>query len=56
MSHSMTDAAALPQDSAAPARITSTDLLRGAREVLILHHGETYRLRLTSNDKLILTK
>jgi hemin uptake protein HemP len=39
-----------------PPSIPSSDLLRGARELLILHQGETYRLRLTSNDKLILTK
>jgi hemin uptake protein HemP len=37
-------------------KVPSSDLLQGARELLILHHGETYRLRLTSNDKLILTK
>ena len=34
----------------------SSDLLRGAKEVLIHHGGETYRLRLTRNDKLILQK
>jgi hemin uptake protein HemP len=34
----------------------SSDLLRGAKEVLIRHAGETYRLRLTRNDKLILQK
>ncbi|MGX9962749.1 hemin uptake protein HemP [Roseomonas sp. F4] len=37
-------------------KVPSSDLLQGSRELLILHHGETYRLRLTSNDKLILTK
>ncbi|WP_251044535.1 MULTISPECIES: hemin uptake protein HemP [unclassified Lysobacter] len=36
--------------------IESTALLRGAREVLIRHGGEVYRLRHTRNDKLILTK
>lgn len=36
--------------------ITSTALLGGCRELLILHEGEEYRLRLTSNSKLILTK
>lgn len=41
-----------------PARpmLMSEDLLRGAREVEILHAGVVYRLRVTSNDKLILTK
>lgn len=36
--------------------ITSTALLAGAREVLIRHGDEEYRLRLTANNKLILTK
>jgi hemin uptake protein HemP len=40
----------------APPPILSDNLLRGAREVIILHGGEAYRLRLTRNDKLILTK
>ena len=37
-------------------RISSADLFAGAREVLIDHSGETYRLRHTSQGKLILTK
>jgi hemin uptake protein HemP len=41
--------------AAAPV-LTSADLLRGGREVTIVHAGETYRLRLTSRDRLILTK
>lgn len=36
--------------------ISSRQLLQGAREVLIEHEGETYRLRLTRNGKLILHK
>ncbi len=32
------------------------ELLGGGREVIILHAGERYRLRVTTNDKLILTK
>lgn len=36
--------------------LDSSVLLRGEREVLIRHGGETYRLRHTRNDKLILTK
>ncbi len=44
-------------ESAAPPRtIGSEELLQGHREVLILHAGETYRLRLTRNGKLILNK
>lgn len=31
-------------------------LFRGRQEILIDHHGEIYRLRITRNDKLILTK
>ena len=37
-------------------RIDSASLLQGTRELLIAHAGEEYRLRLTRNDKLILTK
>lgn len=42
----------------APAReaIESHQLLRGGRELVILHGEHEYRLRLTQNDKLILTK
>lgn len=32
------------------------DLIGQGREVAILHDGERYRLRLTANNKLILTK
>jgi hemin uptake protein HemP len=37
-------------------RIAIRDLLGGGREAVLLHDGEEYRLRLTSNGKLILTK
>lgn len=37
-------------------QVESETLLRGRREVLIRHAGETYRLRHTRNGKLILTK
>lgn len=36
--------------------VTSQHLLDGARELVIQHHGSEYHLRLTRNDKLILTK
>ncbi len=36
--------------------IRSEDLLRGGREVQILHAGELYRLTLTRAGKLILHK
>jgi len=37
-------------------RINSRDLFSATREILILHGDETYRLRLTAQHKLILTK
>jgi len=36
--------------------LDSAALLKGQREVLIRHGDRVYRLRHTSNDKLILTK
>ncbi|WP_410825741.1 hemin uptake protein HemP [Methylobacterium sp. sgz302003] len=36
--------------------IRTASLMSGRREVIILHAGERYRLRITANDKLILTK
>lgn len=38
------------------AAVDSQRLLQGRNEVLIRHNNETYRLRHTRNDKLILTK
>jgi hemin uptake protein HemP len=51
-------APASPSGPAQPTRpvLRSADLLNGAREVCILHGADAYRLRVTSNDKLILTK
>ena len=37
-------------------RVSSHALLEGARELVIQHQGGEYHLRLTRNDKLILTK
>lgn len=42
--------------SSAPQRIASGKLLGGGNELVIEHAGQEYRLRLTRNDKLILTK
>jgi len=42
--------------ASAVATIDSARLLAGGRELLIRHGTEEYRLRLTRNDKLILTK
>lgn len=37
-------------------RTSSQSLLEGSRELVIEHEGNEYHLRLTRNDKLILTK
>jgi len=37
-------------------RINSRDLFESQRELVIEHVGEEYRLRITSQGKLILTK
>lgn len=39
-----------------PRRVDSRQLLGQGNEVIIRHKGEDYRLRHTSNGKLILTK
>lgn len=45
-----------PPPPAAPRRISSEELLAGRREIVIVHGVFEYRLRLTAQDKLILTK
>jgi len=42
--------------SPAVRRVSSQSLLDGERELVIQHQGSEYHLRLTRNDKLILTK
>jgi hemin uptake protein HemP len=42
-------------DRDAPARIPSDTLLGMRREVIILHAGREYRLRVTQHGRLILT-
>ncbi|WP_426688882.1 hemin uptake protein HemP [Rhodanobacter ginsengiterrae] len=37
-------------------RVSSHVLLEGERELVIQHQGSEYHLRVTRNDKLILTK
>lgn len=37
-------------------RLLVSDLLAGDREVILEHGGQDYRLRITANGKLILTK
>jgi hemin uptake protein HemP len=41
---------------AKPRRVRIEELLAGGRELIIEHRDEEYRLRMTSNSKLILTK
>ncbi|MCX7092454.1 MAG: hemin uptake protein HemP [Methylobacter sp.] len=53
------DLALFNKQDIAPAlrqRLRSTELFGMAREVVIEHAGEEYRLRLTRQGKLILTK
>ncbi len=40
----------------APARVPLDSILRGRQEIIIQHRDEEYRLRITSNGKLLLTK
>ena len=57
MSDDPAEAPATRETAAAPAvRITSADLFRGRRDIVILHRGQEYRLHITKADKLILTK
>jgi hemin uptake protein HemP len=42
-------------DGLAP-EIAVETILAGRREIVLLHNGLRYRLRVTSNNKLILTK
>ena len=39
-----------------PREIDVTELIQDADEVVLRHNGERYRLRITANSKLILTK
>ncbi|MBV9824955.1 MAG: hemin uptake protein HemP [Alphaproteobacteria bacterium] len=45
-----------PDADPPPSVVSSTELLRGGRELLIQHGQERYRLILTRSNKLILTK
>ena len=52
-----THAARTDEPSGVPPQIVdSTTLLAGRRELIIRHGEDTYRLRLTASNKLILTK
>ena len=46
----------LAVEPAAVLRVESASLFQRGREVIIVHRGQAYRLRITKSDKLILTK
>ena len=46
-------ASALPQGTRI---VTTAELFGGSDEIVVLHNGVPYRLRITRQDKLILTK
>ena len=39
-----------------PRRVSTSELLQGSRMLIIEHAGQSYRLTITKNDKLILQK
>ena len=43
-------------ESTSPVRIDAGQFFTAGREVILVHKETEYRLRLTSNNKLILTK
>ena len=45
-----------PAPPGRPRRLKVSDLLAGEREAILEHDGQEYRLRITANGKLILTK
>ena len=45
-----------PAPSATERQLPSAALFQGRREIIIVHRGQEYRLRITRADKLILTK
>jgi hemin uptake protein HemP len=45
-----------PGTAKKPREVSSRELLGTEREIVIVHNGERYTLRLTVNNKLILTK
>lgn len=47
---------ASPPPAPATRRLEAASLFGAAREIELLHQGELYRLRITRNGRLILTK
>lgn len=56
MQSNVTQIADNPTASRSRPVYTSEELLQGTHEVAIMHGDQEYRLRLTGNGKLILTK
>lgn len=55
MSTELTKPRVAEPQRATPQKVASESLLGPSRELVIMHNGREYRLRLTQNDKLILT-
>ncbi len=51
-----TDAGDAHAEQPRPVRVVVSELLAGGREAILVHGGQDYRLRITANGKLILTK
>jgi hemin uptake protein HemP len=51
-----TPAAAASAEPQRPVRLIVSELLAGGGEAILVHGGHDYRLRITANGKLILTK
>ncbi|MCA9100394.1 MAG: hemin uptake protein HemP [Planctomycetales bacterium] len=56
MTNSNQDQPSAPKHPSEPREVSSDELLRGARSLVITHAGERYRLLVTRNGKLMLQK
>ena len=54
--HTRTTGSFTIDSKSSPGAVSAELLFRGAKEIVIRHQGDDYRLRITRNDKLILTK
>lgn len=52
----MEEGGGCPTAPPGPRVVETQELLGSRRELVIVHKGERYRLRITSKDRLILTK
>lgn len=46
----------ITENTSPKVRVLVSELLQGGREAILVHDGSDYRLRITANGKLILTK